>query len=278
MIEAIVRQDRRLRISHAELLKQASAPDRALVERIDRYIDIFCGLRGLTEQVFLREYNAFIARYTEDMKRFKETGRYPLEDPEFAAAAPDRVAYDAALLLSVLVSGHRFQIFKALDQLSFPLGRTAIIGAGPGLELHLLSGRASAIDVYDLTIDEAMARHHATARFHRAAFERGAGRFDTILAIELLEHVQEPYRLLEDCHDALESGGRVVVTTATNIPQFDHVFNFISDDDFEAHARGIGFEIEHKQPVIHAATFLDIGARNTFYLLRKTAPLSKTSG
>ena len=33
-----------------------------------------------------------------------------------------------------------------------------------------------------------------------------------------------------------------------------------------------------KQPVIHATTFLDIGARNTLYLLRKTATLSKTSG
>jgi SAM-dependent methyltransferase len=278
MIEGIIRQDRRLRISHAEILKQASAPDRALVERIDQYIDVFCGLRGLSEQVFLREYQAFIARYTDDMKRFKETGRYPLEDPEADVPAPDRVAYDAALLLSVLVSGHRFQIFKALDQLSFPLGRTAIIGAGPGLELHLLSGRAGAIDVYDLTIDQAMARHHATARFHRAAFERGAGRFDTILAIELLEHVHEPYRLLEDCHDALEPGGRVVATTATNIPQFDHVFNFTSDDEFEARASRIGFEIESKEPVIHAATFLDIGARNTFYVLRKTGPVNRTSG
>ncbi len=52
MIEAIGRQDRRLRISHAEILKHASAPDRSLAERIDRYIDIFCGLRGLSEQVF----------------------------------------------------------------------------------------------------------------------------------------------------------------------------------------------------------------------------------
>jgi SAM-dependent methyltransferase len=123
-----------------------------------------------------------------------------------------------------------------------------------------------------------MARHHAGARFHRKAFERGAGRFDTVLAIELLEHVPEPYRLLEDCHDALEHGGRVVATTATNIPQFDHVFNFTSDDDFEDRTRRLGFEIDRKLSLVHAATFLDIGARNTFYVLRKPSALSRTSG
>jgi len=278
MIEAIGRQDRRLRISHAEILKHASAADRSLAERIDRYIDIFCRLHGLSEQTFLREYHGFIARYTDDMKRFKETGRYPLEYDGAPAPAPDRVAYDAALLLSVLVSGHRFQIFKALDELEFSLGRTAIIGAGPGLELHLLSGRAREIDVYDLTIDEVMARHHAGARFHRKAFERDTGHFDTVLAIELLEHVPEPYRLLEDCHAALEPEGRVVATTATNIPQFDHVFNFTSDDAFEDRARRIGFDIERKHSLVHAATFLDIGARNTFYVLRRAPRISRTNG
>jgi hypothetical protein len=70
--------------------------------------------------------------------------------------------------------------------------------------------------------------------------------------------------------------GQSRATTATNIPQFDHVFN-LSVTTTSKLGCGIG-SIEHKQPVIHAATFLDIGARNTFYPLRKTATLSKTSG
>jgi SAM-dependent methyltransferase len=268
MIDAVLKQDRRLRISHHEILKRASPAGRDLIGLIDRYLDDYCRLRGLSAEAFLREYTAFIARYTDDMKRFKETGRYPLELPD-RPPPPSRPAYDAALLLSVLVSAHRFRIFEALLEVTPPLGRTVIIGAGPGLELHLLAGRAAAIDVFDLTIEETMVRQHPGVRFHQEAFSGAGRRYDTVLAIELLEHVREPYLLLGECYHALETGGRLVATTATNIPQFDHEFNFVDDGDFEGRAREIGFTVARREAIVHDATFLDIGARNTFYVLAR---------
>jgi SAM-dependent methyltransferase len=270
MIDALMQMDRRLRISHNAIARQASAADRDLIGLVDGYIDDFCRHRGLPVESFLRSYTDFVSRYVGDMKRFKSTGRYPLEFPD-QPPPPPRTAYDAALLLSVLVSTHRFAIFRELAEVAPPLGRTAIIGAGPGLELRLLAGRAAPIDVFDLTIDEPMRREHNHARFHQHAFTAAAGRFDTILAIELLEHVREPYALLQECHGALQPGGRVVATTATNIPQFDHEFNFVDHDIFEARVGEIGFVVEHRRAIVHDATFLDIGALNTFYVLGQPA-------
>ncbi len=268
MLDTLLEKDRRLRISHRAIADRATPADRDLIAAVDGYIDDFCRLRGLSAEAFLQAHAGFVARYVNDMKRFRETGRYPL-DLEPQLPPPPRAAYDAALLLSVLVSDHRFAIFRELLDVPGPLGDTAVVGAGPGLELRLLAGRAASMDVFDLTIDEATVLCHPHARFHRTYFTAASGRYDTILAIELLEHVRDPYALLGECFEALRDRGRVVATTATNIPQFDHEYNFTDEAEFEARARAIGFGVEHRRALVHDATFLNIGARNDFYVLRK---------
>lgn len=90
-------------------------------------------------------------------------------------------------------------------------------------------------------------------------------------AIELLEHLDEPYAFMTDCCESLVPGGRLVVTTATNVPQFDHRVNFTSDEEFEERAVALGLRLEHKRVVPHAYPRTDIGARNVFYVFRKAA-------
>jgi Methyltransferase domain len=270
MIDSLVQQDRRLRLAYRDVLARAAPEDGDLLARLGACLDGFCAARGLTAETVLRDYTDFLAQYLEDVRRFQETGRYPRQLPD-RAPPPTRSAYDAALLLSVLVSVHRFRICRALYRLTGPLGRTAVIGAGPGVELYLVGDRASAIDVFDPALDAAIAFPHPAIRFRREPFG-GEARYDTILAIELLEHLSDPYGLMARCHGALTRDGRLVTTTATNIPQFDHEFNFVDDDEFETRAQRIGYRVAQRESIVHQATFLDIGARNTFYVLAVADP------
>ena len=89
---------------------------------------------------------------------------------------------------------------------------------------------------------------------------------DAVYAIELLEHLDDPYAFLKDCRDSLAPGGRAIVTTATNVPQFDHRYNFVSDEEFERRAADLGLRLEHKRVIPHDYARTQIVARNAFYV------------
>ncbi len=54
-------------------------------------------------------------------------------------------------------------------------------------------------------------------------------KYDTIFAIELLEHLENPYEIMESFGRSLKKDGRLIITTARNVPQFDHLFNFTDE-------------------------------------------------
>ena len=88
--------------------------------------------------------------------------------------------------------------------------------------------------------------------------------------IELLEHLSEPYILLEKCQKVLSEKGKIFLTTATNIPQFDHLYNFeASHQDFEKKIQNMGLSISFMEEIPHQYITLDIGAKNRFYILEK---------
>jgi len=58
-------------------------------------------------------------------------------------------------------------------------------------------------------------------------------RWDAVLCCEVLEHVEEPARLLHTIRDALDARGRAFVTTVANVEAEDHIYRF----EDEAHIR-----------------------------------------
>jgi len=239
-----------------------------LEERVEEYVARFVRIHDRSTDDLIRAYERFLDRYMQDVEHFARTGEYPAQAGR-SAAPIDRWEYDAALLMSVLVTDRRFRIMELVAEQRIPYGHVAVVGAGAGLELELLASPGCRLCGWDVALSERVSDLHPRVMLRRAAFPQGVTRtFDAIFLIELLEHVADPYGLLESCAQRLAPGGRIVLTTATNIPQFDHLFNFPHDHaEFRARARAAGLHVEMEEDIPHRALSTDIGSRNRFFVL-----------
>lgn len=73
------------------------------------------------------------------------------------------------------------------------------------------------------------------------------GRYDFVTMGEVLEHVNEPDRLLRRLHDLLNEQGRAFVSTCVNAPAIDHVYHFRHVDEIRALFGSCGLEIEEER-------------------------------
>ena len=56
-------------------------------------------------------------------------------------------------------------------------------------------------------------------------------KYDFITMGEVLEHVEEPVKLLQKLHTLLNDKGKLIITTPTNAPAIDHIYLFKNADD-----------------------------------------------
>jgi 2-polyprenyl-3-methyl-5-hydroxy-6-metoxy-1,4-benzoquinol methylase len=172
----------------------------------------------------------------------------------------DRDAYNIALLLSIPLTNHRFEIMQCLDEFvsgwqDRPGGRVASIGTGTGYELRRLAELPAgwAIESYD--IDEGVqaeaqdflryfgvTRPIEWAREFPLAAPPAAwhGRYDALILCELLEHLMDPAAALAAVRVCLPRHGRAFVTMAINIAQEDHVFLYPDIASCRAQIDGAG--------------------------------------
>jgi 2-polyprenyl-3-methyl-5-hydroxy-6-metoxy-1,4-benzoquinol methylase len=103
--------------------------------------------------------------------------------------------------------------------------RVMDVGGGVGYQLDLiraLDSRVTATTVVDLDADaEAIAKGHGHQYFHgRIEDYEPEGRFDLILALNLIEHVANPREVLAKIRDCLTAEGMVLIKTP-NIDSLD---------------------------------------------------------
>lgn len=220
----------------------------------------------------LAAYLEFNRRYILDIQAFIATGKYPLEaDPQLREMA--RTDYDLALLISILVMPHRAAIMEEIAKASVA-GKLLVIGVGSGVELGFIHSSQGG-EAYDLYINPFARKAFPQWNFHEEWYRPSSSGYGTVFAIEILEHLADPYAFAADCRDSLAPGGRFITTTASNVPQFDHCYNFVSDEDFEGRLAALGFEMETKRVIPHEYGLMNIRAknpcpaRNVFYVFRK---------
>ena len=253
------------------LAKRAGPFDPGCEAGIAAYTQRFLDLHGVGIAEAYLVYEAFIRSYNKDIAAFAETGSYP-HALRGTVSPIDRLDYDLVLLLSCIFSPHRRRIMDLLHRWTTETRTAAFVGCGPGLEIALLKERFQRVEAFDLDLNPRLADLHGDVAFFEEAFPspRGQTPLDAVFLIEILEHLDAPDALLADAAGALGPGGRLYLTTATNIPQFDHLYNFSEDHAvFERRLGELGLRIDRVEILTHQYMDIEIGAKNHVYALTR---------
>ena len=100
---------------------------------------------------------------------------------------------------------------QLLDQKSSRENCGLFIGCGPGLEIELVKNKFQKLYAYDLSINKFLLDKHPSVHFNECYFtgQNDGLRYDVIYMIELLEHLNEPYILLEKSKSPLRKGENI---------------------------------------------------------------------
>ena len=72
----------------------------------------------------------------------------------------------------------------------------------------------------------------------------GGEEFDSVVASEVLEHLDEPQRALTTLSRCLSPGGRMFLNVPVNSPAPDHIFLWTSPEEVVRMVEGVGLEVE----------------------------------
>lgn len=262
MIKELIGQNRLFSILHEELAREVG-PGHPLLGDLMEYADVYARLSRITAAEAEAAYLKFIGAYRRDVLNFAQTGHYPART---GAQEIARVEYDVALLLSTVLTKPRFRIMQLLVDRALPAESSLFVGVGSGLELYLLRNRLKKAEAFDVRINPLLRELLPRVAFCEAEFRGAPRQYDQIFLIELLEHLDSPFDLIARCGAALNKGGQMHLTTATNIPQFDHLANFPKDHRaFEAWLFEHGYQILFREDIPHPPAPKDIGSQNRFY-------------
>lgn len=263
VFEEVLRVDRKLGLLARALRADAGfRPD--LAELLTGYLDAYCAYHRLGAADVARCYQGFIEAYLEDLEAYRRDGRYPFERGETRLFA--RTDYDIALMLSYLLSAHRFRILCLVAEWAMP-NPALVVGCGAGSEIEVLRRVANCQHVvaFDTEVSPFCASRHEGVEFREQAFAGTDERFGQAIAVELLEHVPDPFGLLKSLLQAAE-GGRTIVTTAHNLPQFDHIYNF-GEFEVEDWLDARGYRPLVSEKIVHTALGANTDTYNKFYVV-----------
>ncbi len=241
-----------------------------LSDRIAAFILRYLDECGSDLKTAFGVYERFIADFNGDIKAFMETGKYP--DALEPQPDLDRASYDMVLLLSCLVSPHRYRMMSLICEQTRASDDAVFVGCGPGLEIDLVADKFDQAHAFDVSLGSAPQALMPNVRFYEEYFPspRLTKGSDAIYLIELLEHLDDPLPILRDCTAFLRPAGRIYMTTATNLPQFDHLYNFAPDHSgFLADLEAMGLTVVLNVEIPHVYQSGDIGAKNHFIVAQK---------
>jgi len=244
--------------------------DAKLYAELEQFINDYIAFHSLEKDEVKKAYVKYIKAYNKDVRAFNHSGKFPLElNPN--REAPNRIDYNIILLLSTILTPHRFRIMQIIKQNLDASKKGLFIGCGPGLEIQLTQDKIDVINAYDLTLDSFLDQHFDKVNFYKEYFDgTNSDGYDCIFLIEILEHLSDPYMLLEICNNVLTANGKIFLTTATNIPQFDHLYNFPVDHiQFDNKLKELGLKIILAEDIIHPVMTTGSNAQNKFYIVEK---------
>ncbi len=109
----------------------------------------------------------------------------------------------------------RTVIRNLLSQVEAPEARALVVGCGSGEDTEVVSPPVVAIDLSTIALGKARQKYpkhmYLAADAHRLPFASDS--FDIIICSEVIEHVQNPSRMLAEFQAVLKEGGVLLITT-----------------------------------------------------------------
>lgn len=267
MINSLIKKDARLKYFYSNLRSFLTSPQKILQKKIDKFLNIYCKYHKLDQKKILNLYFKFLKSYSKDCENFVKTRKYPYKLNNRTRKI-ERISYDLALIISCLVTSHRFGIMEQISKLKIS-HNCLFVGVGTGLEIFILKKKLKNYLAFDPGSSNFIFNIIKKKNFRKKNYNFSIENSDTIFAIEFLEHLSKPYEFLKKIFLSMKKNSKLICTTAKNIPQFDHMFNFHSQKSFENKVKRIGFKISFKKILPHKDNFQKIGSDNVFYILKK---------
>lgn len=269
MIKELSKLDEVINYQSGCIIRKLNQKQRKIYNLIDKYLDEYAKFHKMNVKQILNCHKSFMKRYIKDLTEFEKSFKYPYQKRNHNPKI-DRVTYDIALIMSCLLLSHRFEIMNNVSNLKNYGKKTLVLGAGSGLEISLIEKKIKLYEIYDLEISKFIKKRYKNAKIHQKIYSRDiATKYDSILCIELLEHLKKPYDLLSLLYDSINTGGSLQITTAKNIPQFDHFYNFTNSSTFEKKLISFGYKIKKKEIINHENLLSKFKPNNIYYNLTK---------
>ncbi len=143
---------------------------------------------------------------------------------------------------------------RALIKLVPKNKRVLDLGCGFGVISRLLSNKSESVEGIDL-LPSNINLCNEWNKFDNTKYVCGDvswlikdsnKKFQVIVLTEVIEHVKNPYKLIQDCYTLLEEGGYLIVSTPNATGVMNNVLNFIRGvSGIEKEERGFGTEKDH---------------------------------
>lgn len=209
-------------------------------------------------------YLQMLADINYESVQFLQTGEYSSKSFDEVNARvynnPEVMEYYMhGLLLSQFLWTHHYNVFTyfcdIIEQYCEKVTNYLEIGAGHGLYIseaiesigdnarfHVVDISQSSIEMAQLMINNPNVSFTLTDIFEYHPLAK----YDFITMGEVLEHVEDPIKLLSKVSSFLDDEGRLFITTPTNSPTIDHIYLFKNSDDIRKVIFAAGFNIEHE--------------------------------
>ncbi|MCB9425706.1 MAG: class I SAM-dependent methyltransferase [Flavobacteriales bacterium] len=212
---------------------------------------IDCYLQMLADVNF--ESIKFLETGEYTSKSFEEVNQRVYNNPEIMEY------YMHGLLMSQFLWKQHYDILLWFDEMisqnSEKIKNYLEVGGGHGLYISEAiknignSANFDLVDISESSIDIAkkMIANDKVKTILTDVFEyHPSTKYDFITMGEVLEHVEEPVKLLQKLHSLLADDGKVIITTPTNAPAIDHIYLFKNAEDIRTIINEAGFKIENE--------------------------------
>jgi hypothetical protein len=267
-LKTILENDRFFDVQFSKLIEQNEINNNILeilINHFVNYIEYF----NLSDQEICKIHLEFLTEYRTHLKEFEKSNTYPFQSN--IKIFKERINYDISLLCSSFLTYQRYKIVETLfNNINIHEHQNVLsVGIGPAIEIAALQNKTKNIYAYDTSISEFVKNTFSDFQFFEKEFTYESNKlYDYILLIEILEHLENPFQLLYFSMQSLKPDGRIHFTTAVNVPQFDHLYNFdLNDKEIENCLLNNNFEIELKLNIPHNYS-LNVEAFSCYYIIK----------